>query len=240
MNSSDAAAQPPASRDPVLALKGGVIVSVQADPASPLAEPAMIAALAQVVSQAGCVGLRIDSPAHIRAVRRHTALPIIGLYKQKLDPDNPFITPTFAAAVALAEAGAGIIALEATARRESLTEPLAGLLARIRTELALPVMADVSSFEEGVQAAELGAELVATTLAGYFPPPPVAQDAPPDLQLVQELARTIRRPVVAEGRFNTPELARQAIQAGAYAVVVGTAITDPGWIAAQFVKAVVG
>jgi putative N-acetylmannosamine-6-phosphate epimerase len=42
---------------------------------------------------------------------------------------------------------------------------------------------------------------------------------------------------VAEGRFNSPDLVRQGFEAGAFAVVVGTMITNPREITRMFIKA---
>lgn len=83
-------------------------------------------------------------------------------------------------------------------------------------------------------AAELGATYVSTTLSGYTgyagPKPETS-----DLELIRNLAAV---PIIAEGRYNTPGLARAAIDAGAYAVVVGTMITNPREITRRFARAV--
>jgi N-acylglucosamine-6-phosphate 2-epimerase len=47
-------------------------------------------------------------------------------------------------------------------------------------------------------------------------------------------------PVVAEGRITTPGEARAALDAGAWAVVVGGAITRPQLITARFAAALRG
>ncbi|MFC5828767.1 hypothetical protein ACFPZ3_33285, partial [Nonomuraea insulae] len=92
-------------------------------------------------------------------------------------------------------------------------------------ELGVPVMGDVSTLEEGLAAWEAGADLVGTTLSGY-----TARQLPtpydPDLHLVGALASHGVR-VIAEGRYRTEQQVRQAFAAGAWAVVVGGAITDP-------------
>jgi N-acylglucosamine-6-phosphate 2-epimerase len=96
-------------------------------------------------------------------------------------------------------------------------------------------MADVSTFEEGMLAEAAGADLVATTLAGYVEPSPSTDG--PDLDLVARLAAKLRVPLIAEGRISTPDEAARAISLGAYAVVIGHAITRPEWITARFVAA---
>jgi N-acylglucosamine-6-phosphate 2-epimerase len=219
---------------PLLArLHGGLIVSCQARPGSPLRDVRMIAALALCAQRGGAAGVRIDGPDDIAAVRRAVAIPIIGI--QKI-PDAPvYITPTFDAAHEVARAGADIVAVQATRERAGTPNPLAPLIARVHEELAMPVMADVSTLDEGLQAADAGADLVATTMSGYTPHSPRLEG--PDLALVRELAGRLTIPVVAEGRINTPADATAALHAGAWAVVVGRAITTPEAITERFVKA---
>jgi N-acylglucosamine-6-phosphate 2-epimerase len=222
---------------PVLArLRGGLIVSCQARPGSPLRDVGMIAALAQCAERGGAAGVRIDGPEDIAAVRRTVAIPIIGI--QKIAGGPVYITPTFDAARQVVRAGADIVAIQATRERAGTPNPLAPLIARVHEELAVPVMADVSTLDEGLQAAEAGADLVATTMSGYTPHSP--SPAGPDLALVRELAGRLSTPIVAEGRISTPEEAGAALHAGAWAVVVGRAITMPEAITERFVKALSG
>ena len=219
---------------PILAkLRGGLIVSCQALPGSPLRDVRMIAALARCAERGGAAGVRIDGPDDIAAVRQAIALPIIGIHKI---PGAPvYITPTFDAARLVARAGADIVAVQGTRERAGTPHPLARLIARVHEEFAAPVMADVSTLDEGLQAADAGADLVATTMSGYTPHSPKLGG--PDLILVRELAGRLAIPVVAEGRINTPEEARAALHAGAWAVVVGRAITMPEAITERFVNA---
>ena len=132
------------------------------------------------------------------------------------------ITTTIEAAAGLVEAGADLVALDATT--EALGDSFA-FLAKVRLELGCSVMADVSTIEEGMCAWDMGVDVVGTTLSGYTPyTQAVTED--PDLDLVHALAeRGIR--VIAEGRYRTPSQLKAAFDAGAYAVVVGGAITDP-------------
>ncbi len=219
---------------PTLAkLRGGLIVSCQARPESPLRDVRMIAALAQCAERGGAAGVRIDGPDDIAAVRRMVAIPIIGV--QKIAGGPVYITPTFEAARQVVRAGADIVAVQATLERTGTPNPLAPLIARIHEELAVPAMADVSTLDEGLQAADAGADLVATTMSGYTPHSRSPKG--PDLTLVRELAGRLTIPVVAEGRISTPEEATAALRAGAWAVVVGRAITMPEAITERFVKA---
>ncbi|HEY65139.1 MAG TPA: N-acetylmannosamine-6-phosphate 2-epimerase [Caldilineae bacterium] len=217
-------------------LRGGLVVSCQAPEGSPLARPEVLAAMAAAAVEGGAVGIRADSPTHIAAIRRVVSVPIIGIYKQgERSPDRVYITPTFEAAQAIAEAGADIIALDATPRARPAGLTAGELIQRIHEELGLPVMADVSTCQEGVEAASAGADLVATTLAGYTPYSRQLEDW--DRELLRELKAAIEAPVVVEGRVHSPQDACEALAMGAYAVVVGTAITRPDWLTAQYVAA---
>ncbi len=222
-------------------LKNGLIVSVQAGEGSPLNRPEILAAMAQQATAVpGVVGLRMNEPKNIQSVRHRVSLPIIGIFKAYGADGRVWITPDFEKARRLAEAGANIIALDATDRSRAPGESVRELVEKIHQRLDLPVMADISSKEEGVAAAEMGVDLVGTTLSGYTRPPFAGPFDPPDLELVARLAAALRVPVIAEGRYNTPALARQALEAGAYAVVVGSMITRPDMIARSFVQALQG
>ena len=214
-------------------LRGGLIVSCQAVPPSPLRDSRIIAALAQCAELGGAAGVRVDSPDDVATVRRALSIPVIGIYKIR-DAAPVYITPTYQAAQAVARAGADIVAIQATSERTPAADPLPDLIARLHSEWGVPVMADVATLEEGCEAAAAGADLVATTMSGYTPSS--RQISGPDLDLVGELAGALQVPVVAEGRIRTPEEAA-ALRAGAWAVVVGRAITMPEAITARFVEA---
>ncbi|MEB6380095.1 N-acetylmannosamine-6-phosphate 2-epimerase [Leclercia adecarboxylata] len=198
--------------------QGGLIVSCQPVPQSPMDKPEIIAAMALAAEQAGAVALRIEGIANLRAVRALVSVPVIGIVKRDL-PDFPVrITPWLEDVDALAEAGASIIAFDGTQRLRPV--PIDALLARIRQH-QLIAMADCASLEEGLYCHQQGAELIGTTLSGY-----TSEVTPtaPDLALVASLSQAGCR-VVAEGRYNSPALAAQAIGQGAWTVTVGSAIT---------------
>lgn len=216
-------------------LAGGLIVSCQAANDSPLNHPAVISAFAKVAELSGAVGVRIDGPKNIRAVRRQIHLPIIGIYKITHPSYEVYITPTFEAAKEVIASGADIVALDATNRPRPKDQPLRTLIARIKRELKVPVMADVSTEAEGLQAEAYGADVVATTLCGHTEE--TRHVRLPALELVARLAAGLNIPVICEGGITTPEEARKAIEAGAYAVVVGTAITNVAGQVGRFVEA---
>lgn len=213
-------------------LPSGLIVSCQARADNPLHGPKFMGAMALAARDGGAVGLRANGPDDIAAVMA-AGLPVIGIHKVFSDDYPVYITPDFAAAEAIVAAGAPIVALDCTERARNGEHPRV-LMRRIREELGAEVFADISTVDEGLAAADWGATYVATTLSGYTE---ATQPKPeePDLKLLETLSRRLSLPVVAEGRYNTPALVRQAFDAGAHAVVVGTMITNPREITRMFV-----
>jgi len=215
---------------PLVLSPGSLIVSCQALPASPFHGPAGMTLMARAAVLGGAAGIRANGAADIAAIRTAVDRPIIGISKTG-DPDGIYITPTFAAAAPLVEAGATVVGLDATMRPRP--EPLPELIARIHDELGVPVLADVDSLTAGVEAAADLADYIATTLSGY-----TDGEVPdgPDADLVRSLAVELDRPIVAEGRYVTPADVSAAFDAGATAVVVGTAITNPTEITRRLVQ----
>lgn len=213
------------------AIEGGLVVSVQARNGSPLRSTPIIVAITAAVLEGRPAGLRINGPDDIRAVRTLTDLPIIGLHKIHSGRRN-IITPKLSQAVGLAEAGADIIAIDAT--HEALGDDFS-YLTQVIEETGCPIMADISTLEEGRRAWEAGASMVSTTLSGYTPESATLAQGP-DLALVSELAGSNIR-VTAEGRYRKREDIASAFARGAFAVIVGGAITDPASITASFVNA---
>ncbi len=216
-------------------LRGKLIVSCQAPFGSPLNEPAIISAMALTAEQEGAAGVRLNYPANIQAARQRISIPIIGIEKVVTDGFDVYITPTFSIAEQLAQSGADIIALDATRRPRPNGEIIEALIPRIRKNLRRPVMADIATFEEGLFAADCGADIVATSLCGY-----TAESqgtSLPALNLLENLARKLSVPIICEGGVASPEDLRRAFDAGAFAVVVGTAITGINQLVQQFVCA---
>ena len=204
-------------------LQHGLIVSCQAPIDSPLHDSAIIAAMAQVAINRGAVGVRIDTPAHVQAVQQRLSSPVIGLWKQQIPGFSVYITPQFYHAAAIAEAGADIIAIDATLRERPGGETVAVLIERIHRELAKPVMADVDTLEAAIAAEASGADLIGTTLAGHTE---ITQgQLLPDFELLSQMVQRLSIPIICSGGISSPKLAKHGLDLGAHAVVVGTAIT---------------
>ncbi len=220
-----------------LRMRGGLIVSCQADAGSPLRGPAYMAAMARAAEVAGAVGIRADGPLDIAAIKAEVGLPLIGIYKIRQPVQHPrvYITPSFEAAAEVARLGCEIIALHVLPGYDRDLAALEARMRRIKDELDVLLMADIATAEDGRFAVDHGADIVATTSYRYayadekVPGPPVG--------LIRELARVVPVPIIAEGSLKTPTDCVEALQAGAFAVVVGTAITAPDKIAAEFVAA---
>ncbi len=215
-------------------LKNKLIVSVQAMPGDPLDDTGALRRMAISVLRGGAGGLRANGPEHIAAFRRETSLPIIGIWK-RFDENGPLITPDFPSAMAVAEAGADIISVDCSAHRPAFLEPWADLLRSITTGLGKPVLADIATFHEALSAEKAGASAVATTMYGYTPETRGQRSV--HWELLEQLVKELRIPVIVEGHVRTPEDVRRALDLGAFAVVVGAAITQPGWITTRFAEA---
>jgi N-acylglucosamine-6-phosphate 2-epimerase len=207
------------------AIRGGLVVSVQAPPGSPLARPETMSAIARAAELGGAVGIRAEGEADIRAITDAVNVPVIGLIKRDLPGSPVRITPSLDDARAVASAGADVVAVDATLRPRPGGMATHDFLAALAAELETPLLGDVDSLEAGVAARAAGTDAVATTLSGYTRESGVAEH--PDLELVERLVAELDCPVLAEGRYSTPDDVAAAFDAGAFAVVVGTAITDP-------------
>ena len=216
----------------------GLIVSVQAPEGSPLRDPEVIAAMADASLRNGATGVRLESPEHIGAVRRRCpeAL-IIGLWKRTFADSPVYITPGWHEIQAVWAAGADVIALDATARPRPDGQELAALIQRTKGELGAPLMADIDSLANGLRAAALGCDWVGTTLFGYTEATTASK--PPAWELVPQLRAQLPAQVslICEGGIASAEQARRALDLGADAVVVGTAITGIDLQVAAYSKA---
>jgi N-acylglucosamine-6-phosphate 2-epimerase len=217
-------------------VRGRLIVSCQAQPHEPLHGATIMARMAIAAAQGGAAAIRANTPADIAAIRAAVDLPIVGLYKVDVPGYDVYITPRLADACAVAEAGATVIAVDATARPRPEYATLGAYIAAIHAATSRLVLADISTYEEGLAAEAAGADLISTTMSGYTPDSPRLPG--PDLDLVRRLAGVLTVPLIAEGRYHSPEQVVAALDAGAAAVVVGGAITRPQEITQRFVGAI--
>ena len=218
-------------------VKGGLIVSCQALPDEPLHSSFIMGRMALAAKEGGAVAIRAQSSVDIKEIQKVTGLPVIGLIKKNYDDSEIYITPTMAEVEDLLTTDCEMIALDMTNRPRPAGEKIDKLVERIHSAGRL-VLADISTYEEGVSAADIGADAISTTLSGYTSYSPQLEG--PDVDLVARLAKDLSVPVFAEGRINTPADIGKVMEAGAYAPIVGSAITRPQLITAKFAKMLQG
>ncbi|GAA0086804.1 N-acetylmannosamine-6-phosphate 2-epimerase [Clostridium sp. CTA-7] len=203
----------------------GLIVSCQALENEPLHSSYIMSRMAVAAKEGGAIGIRANSVDDIIAIKKEVDLPIIGIVKIDYPNMKSYITPTMKEVDELVEAGADIIALDATIDQDE--EFLKSIFKKYPTQ---KFMADISTIEEGLRADKLGFHYVGTTLIGYTE----HSKGMNNFEVLEALIKNCKAKVIAEGNFDTPEKARMALEKGAYAVVVGSAITRPQLITKKF------
>ncbi len=216
-------------------LKGKIIVSSQAMPDEPFYDEKCMIAMMQSVVNGGAGGLRVAGARDVKNAKNF-GLPVIGLTKPNKLPENwrsvVYITPTLTEVNELIESDADIIAFDGTSRpRPNCT--LKDIIDKIHSANKL-AMADISTLEEGINAEKLGADFISTTLAGYTEESGIAGENP-DFELLEKLVKSVKKPVILEGRIWTPEDVSKGFKLGAHCVVIGSAITRPQLIVKRFV-----
>ncbi|MCP2239770.1 N-acetylmannosamine-6-phosphate 2-epimerase [Thermoanaerobacterium thermosaccharolyticum] len=214
-------------------LKRGLIVSCQALPDEPLHSSFIMGRMALAAYQGGAVGIRANSIEDIKEIKSIVNLPIIGIIKRVYPNKNVYITPTMKEVDELVQTGVDVIALDATIDQEE--EFLKSVLKKYPDQ---QFMADISTLYEGRRAANLGFQYIGTTLVGYTSQSKGIRKLELLNDLIIECKSNMKSNIIAEGNFDTPELAAKAIEMGAYAVVVGSAITRPQYITKKFAQKV--
>lgn len=220
-------------------IHGQMIISCQALKGEPLyvEEKSIMYLMARAAKQAGTPAIRTNSVRDVIAIRKETGLPVIGLIKIQYPGYDSYITPTMKEVDQLAEAGADVVALDCTMRRRGDGTTINEFLAQIREKYPdLILMADISNYEEGVNAWKCGVDIVGTTMSGYTAY--TEQKDGPDLELMRRLSRDLDIPVIGEGKIHSPQQAVEALSTGVWSIVVGGAITRPLEIAQRFMRAI--
>jgi len=222
--------------DIVNRLKNKVVVSVQAMPGEPLYAEKCMAAMMKSVVKGGAGGLRVAGARDVKNAKNLSDVPVIGLIKPDVIPSNwheiVYITPTIKDVLELVDAGADIIAFDGTSRpREGCTLEEIIKYVKINNRMS---MADISTVEEGLNCAKLGANMLSTTLSGYTQFSSMKSEGP-DFELLEQLVKLTNIPVVLEGRIWEPKEVDKAFELGAHCVVIGSAITRPQLITRRFV-----
>lgn len=224
--------------DMVNRLKNKVVVSVQAMPSEPLYLEKCMVAMMKSVIKGGAGGLRVAGARDVKNAKFLFDVPVIGLTKPDLIPQNwkeiVYITPTLKEVISLVEAGADVIAFDGTDRTRPGGCTLQDIIKYIKINKRI-AMADISTLEEGLMCAELGVHMISTTLSGYTTHSKEPTDEP-DFELLENLTKKTRVPVVLEGRIWEPEQVDKAFELGAHCVVIGSAITRPQLITKRFVQ----
>ncbi|MEO5928443.1 MAG: putative N-acetylmannosamine-6-phosphate 2-epimerase [Candidatus Kapaibacterium sp.] len=218
----------------------GVIVSCQLDATEPLHSPQHCALFAQAAEAGGATAVRAEGIPSIQEIRATTRIPLIGCTRDSYSDGWMLVTPDMPAVERLVRVGSDVVAVDATLRNRPSGLDGIRFLADVRKRYAdLPILADISTFEEGVRAADMGASAVSTVLCGRTKETyEQSLMASPNLDLIYRLATTIGIPVLAEGFIWTTAEAGEAVEAGAYSVIVGGAITRPRVLTQLFVNAV--
>lgn len=216
-------------------IKNNLIVSCQALEDEPLHSSFIMGRMAKAAKEGGAVAIRAQGVEDIIEIKKVTNLPVIGIIKRNYKDSEVFITPTEKEIKELIETGCEMIALDATNRTRPNNEKIKDLLELIHKSKRL-AMADVSTYEEGIKAKEMGFDCISTTLSGYTSYS--TQSDKVDFKLLEELVKDCSIPVICEGRIYTPEELKKAFDIGAYSVVIGGAITRPQQITERFVNAI--
>lgn len=215
-------------------IRGGLVVSCQAYPGEPMRHPETMAQIAQAAEEGGAVAIRCQGLSDISAIKGRVSIPVIGIWKE--GEEGVYITPTLRHARCCLAAGCDIVALDATRRPRPDGLTFAETVEALHQEGAV-VMADCGCIEDARAAAQAHADILSTTLAGYTPDRQKSEG--PDLELLDAMVKEFPDfPVICEGRIHTPQQLSEVMEHGAWAAVVGTAITHPTSITRWFSDAI--
>ena len=218
-------------------IKGRLIVSCQALDYEPLHSSFIMGRMAKAAKEGGAGGIRANTPEDVTEIKKVVDLPVIGLYKKDYIDSEVYITPTMVEIEQMIACGCEIVAMDATDRLHPNDMTLDEVFSRARKTFPLQLfMADCSTYEECIHAQEIGFDIVGTTMRSYTSYTKGIRI--PDFDLFRKLKEKLRVPFIAEGGIWDPSEARQAIECGAFAVVVGSAITRPQLITKRYAEAI--
>ncbi len=219
-------------------VQGQLIVSCQALPEEPLHSSFIMARMARAAKLAGAPAIRANSVVDIQAIQDETSLPVIGINKHVYKDAETFITPTLQDMRAVAATGCAVVAVEVTGRTRPSNESLAADVQAFRAEFPdTLLMADTATLANVHEAADLGFDIIGTTMHGYTADTEGMNIADDDFAYLKAVLKATERPIIAEGKVDTPEKLRRCMDLGVHAVVVGGAITRPLEIAQRFIAA---
>ncbi|QMU99398.1 putative N-acetylmannosamine-6-phosphate 2-epimerase [Borrelia sp. A-FGy1] len=219
-------------------MRKGLIVSCQALEDEPLHSSFIMSKMALAAKMGGAVGIRANGVGDINKIKTEVDLPIIGIIKRVYDHSPVFITPTIREVDELCKEGVDVIALDATLRKRPDGLLLSEFFNKIRAKYPnQPLMADIGSLEEAINADKLGFDFVGTTLYGYTKDTDGLNIADDDFYFLKELLKyNFKSKLVVEGKIDTPLKAKRIFELGVSFVVVGSAITRPMEITKSFIK----
>ena len=221
------------------AIHGKMIISCQAIPGEPLylEDDSVMYLMARAAKRAGTPAIRTSRIRDVAAIKKETGLPVIGLVKINYPGYDSYITPTMKEVDDLVAVGSDVVALDCTLRKRGDGTTINEFIAQIRQKYPdIILMADISNYEEGINAWKCGVDIVGTTMSGYTDY--TSKKDEPDYELMTRLAADIDIPVIGEGKIHYPDQAVKALQTGIWSIVVGGAITRPLEIAQRFMKAI--
>ncbi|MBS5368771.1 MAG: N-acetylmannosamine-6-phosphate 2-epimerase [Longibaculum muris] len=217
-------------------IHNNLIVSCQALEGEPLHSSFIMSKMALAAQMGGAKGIRANSVEDIHAIKKEVDLPIIGIIKKDYVGTDVYITPTMKEVDALVEEGVDIIAMDATIQSRLNDLSLDDFFKAVKEKYPHQLfMADCSTVEEAIHADELGFDFIGTTLVGYTPQSQNLKIENNDFEIIKEIVKHVKHPVIGEGNIDTPEKVKRVLELGCYSVVVGSIITRPQIITKRFV-----
>ena len=216
-------------------IKNNLVVSCQALETEPLFGGDTMLKMATAAIEGGAVAIRTNGGHNTSMIKKNLKVPVIGLVKKDYPGVNVYITPTPKEVDEVCQAGCDMVAIDCT--DETRPFDLTQLIAYIKNQYSkVLILADIATYEEAMKAQSLGVDAIAVTMCGYTRQ--TEKQETPNFDLIERLIKDLKIPLIAEGNFNTPPLAKKAIQMGAHSVVVGSAITRPQLITKTFYEAI--